>query len=524
MPNSKDKMCKISMSYAEGSSWTAYESLDICYAGGPHDNPLQSSAFDQMDGDHIDPVQASQFAFELNFGCQVSITGLFITQLADGIMGMENDNTAFWKQMYNKRAIPKPEFSLCFWRQDHAERDGTDAGALTLGGVDTRLHMTPMVYASNLKSGGFYAVHLKAIYLREGGGQSAQLDDMSKMHRLDISESALNSGNVIVDSGTTDSYFTRGLNSAFQSVWKDIMGNSYNHSPVTLTEQDIQALPTIIIVMQGHKGGVGDEVDADPNSVPGYVGDAFDGEFEPTDVVLAIPGSHYMEFDPDSGKYVARFYTDEHSGSVLGANAMMGHDIYFDTTHQRIGFAESDCDYNGLVLKAGGKSISVAPEEQAVKKTEVPAETPQENDEDDYEEEYDDKEYNDEEYNDEEYGDDGEEWTSVDPEEKSGSGDSTGGSSSGKGGISTFTDMANEILDDMKHECSSASCRGVAAFLILAAASFVLLMIRRTIARRRVVRQYQEAELEISDLALDSEGSDEDFGYEDDPSSLPRIS
>ena len=84
--------------------------------------------------------------------------------------------------------------------------------------------------------------------------------------------------------------------------------------------------------------------------------------------------------------------------------------------------------------------------------------------------------------------------------------------------------MANEILDDMKHECSSASCRGVAAFLILAAASFVLLMIRRTIARRRVVRQYQEAELEISDLALDSEGSDEDFGYEDDPSSLPRIS
>lgn len=378
--------------------------------------------------------------------------------------------------------------------------------------------MSPMVYASNLKSGGFYAVHLKAIYLREGGGPSAQIedDDVDKMHRLDISESALNSGNVIVDSGTTDSYFTRGLNAAFQKVWKEIMGNSYNHSPVTLTEKEIRELPTIIVVMRGHQGGVGDEVDADPSTVPGYVGDAFDGEFEPTDVVLAIPGSHYMEYDPDSGKYVARFYTDENSGSVLGANAMMGHDIYFDTTHQRIGFAESDCDYNSLVLKEGGKSISVAPEEQAVKKTELPAETPQEN----YEEDYDD-----EEYNDEAYEDDAEEWTSsVDPEEKSGSGGSSSGSSSGKDGISTFTDMANGILDDMKHECSSASCRGVAAFLILAAASFVLLMIRRTIARRRVVRQYQEAELEISDLALDSEGSDEDFGYEDDPPSLPRIS
>ena len=39
--------------------------------------------------DHIDPVDASQFAFELKFGCQTSITGLFVTQLADGIMGME---------------------------------------------------------------------------------------------------------------------------------------------------------------------------------------------------------------------------------------------------------------------------------------------------------------------------------------------------------------------------------------------------------------------------------------------------
>lgn len=76
------KRCKISMSYAEGSSWSAYESLDVCYAGGPHDVPLEASAFDQVMEDHVDPVKASQFAFELSFGCQVSITGLFITQLA----------------------------------------------------------------------------------------------------------------------------------------------------------------------------------------------------------------------------------------------------------------------------------------------------------------------------------------------------------------------------------------------------------------------------------------------------------
>ena len=166
--------CRISMSYAEGSSWTAYEAVDLCYAGGPHHDALAvgGAMTNQEDTtvDFVDPNDASQFEFELSFGCQVSITGLFITQLADGIMGMENDDTSFWKQMYGKGAIPRPQFSLCFSRSDDAEREGTGAGAITLGGVDTRLHQSPMVFAKNVKGSGFYAVHLKAVYLRAGGG------------------------------------------------------------------------------------------------------------------------------------------------------------------------------------------------------------------------------------------------------------------------------------------------------------------------------------------------------------------
>jgi len=162
------------MSYAEGSSWTAYEAVDLCYAGGPHHDALavEGAMTNQEDTtvDYVDPNDASQFEFELNFGCQISITGLFITQLADGIMGMENDDTSFWKQMHSKGAIPRPQFSLCFSRSDDAEREGTGAGAITLGGVDTRLHQSPMVFAKNVKGSGFYAVHLKAVYLRAGGG------------------------------------------------------------------------------------------------------------------------------------------------------------------------------------------------------------------------------------------------------------------------------------------------------------------------------------------------------------------
>jgi hypothetical protein len=378
-----------------------------------------------------------------------------------------------------------------------------------------------MVFATNSKGEGFYSVHLKAIYLREGGGVSAKIDDASKLHRLDVSESSLNRGNVIVDSGTTDSYFTRELAGAFKSAWTQITGQDYNHNPISLTDDQIAALPTIIIVMEGHRDN------PDLGDVPGYVGGALGDEFWGRDVVWAIPGSHYMEFDPDTSKYVARFYTDESSGSVLGANAMMGHDIYFDTSNGRIGIAESDCDYNALLLQEGS-SISVAPEGQQMEstKTEVVEERPEENEagDDEYD---DDAEYEEYEGTTEydnagesegemvQYYEDDESYEeAVEDNGSSESGSSKGGEGSSS---SSYSDMANTLLEDMKHECRSSSCRGVAAFFILAAASFVLLMIRRTMARRRVVRQYQEAELEISDLALNSDSDDEDGGYEDMP-------
>jgi len=84
------------------------------------------------------------------------------------------------------------------------------------------------------------------------------------------------------------------------------------------------------------------------------------------------------------------------------------------------------------------------------------------------------------------------------------------------------TSFVEEILEDMKHECSSTGCRSVAALFILGSAAIVIVFIRRAMTRRRVVRQYQEAELEISDLALDSDSDEDEGSYAYDPS-MPRI-
>lgn len=533
MDRGADKKCRITMSYAEGSSWTAYEALDLCYAGGPHDmalsvhGPMTNEESEENNVDHVDPVEASQFAFELSFGCQVSITGLFITQLADGIMGMENEDTAFWKQMYTKAAIPRPEFSLCFSRSDEAMREGTGAGAMTLGGVDPRLHMSPMVYAKNVKGSGFYGVTLKAMYLRAGGGVSAQTtqEDMNSgnVHKLPLSENELNSGNVIVDSGTTDTYFNRALDGPFKSLWKELTGRSYDHSAMELSEEELATFPTILLVLSGYDGEVvGDEPTGNPDDIAGYVGGTGLSN-NSRDVVVAIPASHYFEYDYDTGKYVARVYTDEGSGSVLGANAMMGHDVYFDNARGRIGFAESNCDYVSLLLSEG-TSISVAPattKESSKTEVVVPSEEiPGDDDEEvvdvmGEENEYDDSIPAD---SDQSSGNNSNETPyEVFEDHKVSQHDNSGSSSSGNssegGGM---TGMAAEIFDDMKHECSSAGCRSIAAFFIIGALAIVIAGIRRAAARRRVVRQYQEAELEISDLALDSD-SDDEGGYVDRP-------
>mmetsp|Transcript_24718 Transcript_24718/g.40094 ORF Transcript_24718/g.40094 Transcript_24718/m.40094 type:complete len:80 (+) Transcript_24718:742-981(+) len=79
-------------------------------------------------------------------------------------MGVEKKKAVFWKQMHSKNKITNEEFSLCFSRQDYTSKDGTRAGAMTLGGVDTRLHnVSPMVVAKITHMNGSFGVRLRAV-------------------------------------------------------------------------------------------------------------------------------------------------------------------------------------------------------------------------------------------------------------------------------------------------------------------------------------------------------------------------
>jgi hypothetical protein len=382
--DARENTCRASASYSEGSSWTAFEAVDQVYTGGDHDR--------------VDVEREDEESFPLHFGCQDRVTGyvrrsvlaclslwrftliclfelcfplytycsLFETQLADGIAGMKNDDTSLWKQMYNQKKIEQQAFSLCFARPNHVDRAGTIAGAMVMGGTDTRLHTTPMAYAQQMARGGKYVVRLEKVYL-----QSAVSDDAknkqsaaSQLHNIQIFEEDLNGGGqVIVDSGTTSTYLTYQLEAHFVQVFNSIvpedvlqLGKSRSFK---LTQKHFEKLPTIVFQMKGYQEE-DDEVEApEITTVPGIVGKDLDGRHAGKSIMVRMPPSHYLsrdnedDDDDEAAKKMDGWYnlninfdTKRGRNSVLGANFMRGHDVLFDMDNQRIGFAESNCDYS----------------------------------------------------------------------------------------------------------------------------------------------------------------------------------
>ncbi|KAL7533841.1 hypothetical protein ACHAXR_007248 [Thalassiosira sp. AJA248-18] len=346
----------------DASSWTAYEATDVAYAGGPHDRAMDGAhPTDDPSVNESNPIRAPDFSFPLTFGCQTSVSGYFEKQLASGVMGLDRRAQSFWGQMRASQVIHRAQFSLCFVKQPIASISGSTAGAVTLGGVDKRLHKTPMVFAKSVGEGSTasFKVRMRKLYLRDGNDQSVMFDAKSKYHLVDVTEEELNGPEMYnFDSGTTDTYFIQSLSDSFRKLWKETTGMDYSNDPIKVnSDLDLLRFPTVILQMHPHDGGIGDEVQtSDPRTIPGLAGNV--DMSTPNDVMVAIPPKHYMQRNSKDGTYTSRIYLDRANdlGNVLGANAMMGHDILFDMDTARIGFSESECDYARLIAESGSSS------------------------------------------------------------------------------------------------------------------------------------------------------------------------
>jgi hypothetical protein len=137
------------------------------------------------------------------------------------------------------------------------------------------------------------------------------------------------------------------MKAAFDAAFKEMVGQAYTHDDVKLTDADLRSRPTILLQLAGAAEANERVFNDTGGEVVGLAGE-LDPD-HPFDVVVAVPASHYYEYDPDHDTYTARFYADEGGGNVIGANSMMGHDVFFEVDADRVGWSESPCDYDALV-------------------------------------------------------------------------------------------------------------------------------------------------------------------------------
>ena len=311
LPNScENNQCMINQRYTEGSSWIAFEVLDAVWLG-------------------LDDIQQSvdthaKYATPFVFGCQTSEQGLFRTQYADGIMGLSMYTQTLVGTWYEKGVILHESFSLCLnSKGGHISIGGTpdrDKQSITAGSSSTGRLLSPMKFTQfSREHVWYYTVSVTNIKV----GQHVLPKSILKYvndHK-----------GTIVDSGTTDTFITHRVAKPFISAWQRITRREYNNRLQSYTYEEFRKLPIITFELDG---GINWEIT--PES---YMENANSND--------DTANTTQTDTVPWEGKrgFTSRIYVDEPQGVVLGSNAMMDKEIYFDIANRRLGVANAICEY-----------------------------------------------------------------------------------------------------------------------------------------------------------------------------------
>lgn len=309
-------LCHMGQAYKEGSRWEAIVINELTWIG-----QLSST----NENDKVNHKLMKKYAIPFPIGCQTNETGLFITQKENGIMGMGNHPATFLSFLHRQKKIKKKVFSICFSK---------NGGHMTIGAYDPRLHVE--------KESGKDGVQYTKLIQKKKTPQwyTVALKDLQLNGKtLGVEAKKYNTGKgLIVDSGSTDTFFTSEARDAFLTLFKHLTnGIEYSNKPMSLTPEDIEKLPNITLVFA-----------SDGKSEQGQ-------DILKQDVKLEIPPTKYLTVTK-SGKVYGNYHFTESNGGVLGASTMVGLDVIFDQDQHRIGFAYANCDKD---LKSGDRIADI---------------------------------------------------------------------------------------------------------------------------------------------------------------------
>jgi hypothetical protein len=287
--------------------------------------------------------------FIMDFVCQTAIRGMTQDSLSDGLLSLSMAPSSFISQLHARGKVAARKFALCFSDVHHPQEDGSSIGSIHFGEFDRSRHESTLVWALNVGKStyghGNYAVQLKNVYLGIGGGNnplvSASEGTMSiipigkNLASFEPPEEWLKEA--VIQSNKAITQLAKNYEEAFKTAFLQLAGVAYDPSGISMSEADLETLPTLFLQIQAHnnvQGGV-------PFEMPGFTGHLDrDNHY---DILLAIPAKHYFMYNHDTGAAITTIQFSEKI-SYIGAAVLRGHELAFDLDNNRIGFAQvSSC-------------------------------------------------------------------------------------------------------------------------------------------------------------------------------------
>ena len=286
---SNGNKCSFKTSYSEGSSLEGIYINELIHFGEDYN----------LKNGNLVPI-----------GCTITENHLFLTQKADGIMGLANNENNFINVLNKVGAIDNNIFGLCFAQM---------GGYFSIGEINTTFHKDKITYLNMDRNTFFYSINMNNIFVNE-----KKINNYKK-----------NKYSLIIDSGTTISYFPNDIFEEMVDNIKTICNSFENKSGCGQYEYDKDFGPCFVF----------DSVQKLEEAIYQYWPNI---SFILEDYKYKWTPDQYIFNDTNRMKVRACMGFNQ-GGSrrfTFGSTWMIGHEIIFDRKNNKIGIVEANCDKN----------------------------------------------------------------------------------------------------------------------------------------------------------------------------------
>ena len=250
----------------------------------------------------------------LPVGCTLKETGRFQSSIADGILGLANNEKSFVSVMYSKNYIRNNLFTLCF---------SDEGGYFSIGEIDRKYYLENIIrYVNLLTDENLYKIHILGL----------------KIGNNNINENY----RAIIDTSSTISYFPKSLVHMIMKGFSEECAEKNNECGEIKWVEGYG----ICAEFKNEK----EKKNAIKYAWPLIKIQLFEFEY------IWEPSNYYMDYSPNNRTRACVGIENINNNNnennkdkneiILGTNFLRGYDVIFEIDNKRMGFAKAVCSRN----------------------------------------------------------------------------------------------------------------------------------------------------------------------------------